>query len=55
MKTNNGTMNKKEYIEPQMEAVNIQQAQMLCTSPGASTLSNTEGFIWTNDLDGDDN
>lgn len=35
---------KKEYSKPQMEVVTIQQTQMLCSSPGASSLSNSEGF-----------
>jgi len=31
-------------MKPQMEVVKIQQAQMLCMSPGVSSLSNEEGF-----------
>ena len=46
---------KKEYMMPQMEAVKIQQTQMLCSSPGAKGLSNADGFVWTDGLDGDDN
>ena len=38
-----------------MEVVKIQQTQMLCSSPGAREFSNSDGFIWTEGLDGDDN
>lgn len=29
---------KKQYMKPKMEAVMIQQSNMLCSSPGANSL-----------------
>ena len=47
---------KKEYIMPRMEVVKIQQqSHLLAGSVGASSLSNTDGFILTGDLDENDN
>lgn len=47
---------KKEYMIPQMEVVKIQQqSHLLAGSAGAHNLTNTDGFVWTNGLDEDDN
>ena len=33
---------KKEYSKPQMEAIKIQQTQMLCASHGVQSLTSDE-------------
>ena len=39
-----------------MEVVKIQQqSHLLAGSVGASSLNSTDGFVWTNGLDEDDN
>lgn len=40
---------KQEYQKPSMKVIKIQQSQMLCSSPGAKSVSNTEGIGWQND------
>ena len=40
---------KKNYVEPAMRAVKLQQRRMLCDSGGAKSLNNSEGFNWAND------
>lgn len=48
-------MIKKAYQKPSMKAIKIQQTQMLCSSPGASSLgSNTEGLDWQDGGFGDE-
>ena len=50
-------MKKQEYIKPAMQVVKIQQTQMLCSSPGAKTLTlpGGEGLIMPEDgILGDD-
>lgn len=41
---------KKEYLKPAMQVVKIQQQQIICTSsPGAQSLTGTDGFILIDD------
>lgn len=41
---------KKEYVNPQLEVVKIQQSQLLAGSgQAASNVNNSEDIVWEND------
>lgn len=45
---------KQEYIKPTMDVVKILQSQMLCGSPGAKSLNNSDDFHWSDPFDDED-
>lgn len=42
-------MIKKEYQKPSMKVIKIQHSQMLCSSPGVRSVSNSDGLGWKTD------
>ncbi len=46
---------KKNYIAPATQVMTIGTAQMVCTSPGSMTISNTQTSTqWSREFDIDD-
>ena len=47
-------MIKKDYQKPSMKVIKIQYSQMLCGSPGVTSVNSDEGFGWKTDGFGSD-
>ncbi|MBR1394202.1 MAG: hypothetical protein IJ559_00905 [Prevotella sp.] len=45
---------KKAYKKPSMKVIKIQHSQMLCSSPGVRSVSNSDGLGWKTDGFADD-